>query len=304
MKRRPFASRRNAPSPRTASLTRPRGPAPSASAVGWNCTSSRSARAARRAPPGRGRRRWRPGGWSCTGRAGPTPPAASTTARARRTTSRPSRSACAARRRGRRAPSPRGRARPPRARSGGRRAGRRRARHDVRAGGVAAGVHHARGRVGTLAGEAQPAALAVEAPRPGEERRRPGPGPRAQMPAAASTSQRPAPARERVGEVGATVSPASRAAAMPPWARRVLPSPSASLVTTSTGPGLGGGEGEEASRDAAADDDDGILIRYGSAHLRLLDSKRATQLASPDNSEQGLREGLRERVGKRARLEA
>ena len=46
MKRRPPASRRNAPSPRTASLTSDRGLGPSASAVGWNCTISRSARAA------------------------------------------------------------------------------------------------------------------------------------------------------------------------------------------------------------------------------------------------------------------
>ena len=52
---------------------------------------------------------------------------------------------------------------------------------------------------------------------------------------------------------------------MPPWARRVLPSPRAALVTTTTGPALGGREGEEAAGDAAADDDHRVSVGYADA---------------------------------------
>ncbi len=111
----------------------------------------------------------------------------------------------------------------------------RQRRHDVGPGRVAAGVHDAGRRVGALAREAQPAAAAVEDD-PAREQlghlRRPLPADRRRRLGVAQ----PRAGLQGVAQVGPTESPRSTAAAMPPWARRVLPSPSAPSVMTTTGP--------------------------------------------------------------------
>ena len=61
-------------------------------------------------------------------------------------------------------------------------------------------------------------------------------GPSRQMCAAAATSQSPAPAASVSARWASTESCPSMAAAIPPWARIVLPSPRTSFVTTTTGP--------------------------------------------------------------------
>ena len=82
-RRRPSPSTSTAPAPRSASVRRGMGSAPTSRAVGWNCTNSRSAR---RAPTRQASARPSPvasGGLVVRAKTWPMPPVASTTARAR-----------------------------------------------------------------------------------------------------------------------------------------------------------------------------------------------------------------------------
>ena len=137
--------------------------------------------------------------------------------------------------------------------------GRRERGDDVGAGGVAAGVHHARGRVGALAAEAQASAVAVERHAPAEEDGDLG-GPLAADAGGRVHVAQAGAGPERVREVGLhRVAPVQGGGDAPLGTTR------AALAELRLGhhdhrPLLGGAQGHQASGDAGADDDDGILI--------------------------------------------
>ena len=138
---------------------------------------------------------------------------------------------------------------------------------DVGPGRVAAGVHDARRRVGALARQPQPSAAAVEGHPAGEQLGDLG------RPLAADGGggvgvAEAGPGRERVAQVRL-----DRVAAVHGRRDAALGAPRAAVPEGALGddhdrPGLGGPEGQEGARDAAADHDHGLL-RTRSRHVRV-----------------------------------
>ena len=250
----------------------------------WGGTAPARGRPAPRPPArrARGRRRWRRAGWWCASRAGP--------CRRRRARQRGPRGrgsapvgvlACAARRRGRRATIT-SRARSPSASS--MRGSRRSAALSAPTMCAPGGVARRRGRPARPS--ARPRARAAARPSPaveidpaGEQRGHLA-GPLA-ADAGHGLDRRRGRRRPRAcrATCASTESWPSIAAAMPPWARRVLPSPSASLVTTTTGPVSAAVECEEAPGDAAPHHDDGVELRAEAISCSF-DAKACAELTS------------------------